>query len=69
MRMDRRDWKDISRMGNKIDFGLSGMRMERSGKKELSRMGKRFLMNVGMKMETKKSVDNPHPKDLNKSPA
>jgi len=28
-----------------------------------------FIRNVGMKMGMMKNVNNPHPKDLNKSPA
>ena len=42
MRMDRRNEKELSRMGKKMDYGLIGMRADRKRKKELTRMEKQM---------------------------
>ena len=38
MKMDRRNMKELTRMGKKMDHGLVGMKMDRRCMKELSRM-------------------------------
>ena len=51
--------KELTRMENKKDYMLVGMRMDRRSGKELTRMGKRFLAKIG----TGKGICiNPHPK-------
>jgi hypothetical protein len=49
MRMERRNWKAISRIINKVDFGLPGMRMDRRRKKEPSKMVKGLSLLAGTK--------------------
>ena len=51
MKMDKRDLKEFTRMVEWMDWGLGGMKMDKRNLKEFTRMGKRFLQNVGMKME------------------
>ena len=43
MKTDRRTGKELTRMVEKMDYGLIGMKMERNPMKELSRMGITFL--------------------------
>ena len=42
MKMDRRKKKELTRMENKMDYGLGGIRMDRRVLKELTRMGKKM---------------------------
>ena len=62
-------------MGNKMDYGLIGMRMESRKEKTLTRMGNSLIQYVGIDMGMNVNVvnmvvvNNPHPKDLSKSPA
>jgi hypothetical protein len=39
MIMDRKNMKELSRMGKKMDYGLIGMKMDKREEKELGRMG------------------------------
>ena len=39
MRMDRRNGKELTRMGKKMVNGLNGIQMDRKKGKELTRMG------------------------------
>ena len=42
MKMDKRKKKELTRMGNGMDYGLGGIQMDRRKQKELTRMGKKM---------------------------
>jgi hypothetical protein len=45
--MEKREKKELTRMGKKMDCGL-GIRLEKREKKELTRMGKKMDCGLGM---------------------
>ena len=50
--LDRRQQKELTRMGKKMDYGLTGMKTDRSDGKERLRMGKEMVYGlIGMRME------------------